>query len=135
MTNNNQLTKPASSSYQNLFITTQPITEAMNHYNNHYTQNDIPESSNSRKNTHNNSTEPPQSKSQPTPNPRIPRSFLYSEVDIQDGIQACSQSVIGKIITDKHIHVNSTQNGLESIWGAPQGLKIQEVGENGCNFS
>jgi hypothetical protein len=119
MTNNNQLIKPNSSSFHNLYITNKPITENMLQ-STHNMQNDIPESSNSRKNTQNNSTEPSPSKNQPTPNPNIPRSFLYSEVDIQDGIQACSQSVIGKIITDKHIHVNSIQNGLDSIWGAPK---------------
>jgi hypothetical protein len=31
-------------------------------------------------------------------------------------------------LTDKPIHVNSIQNGLENIWGAPTGLKIQELG-------
>ncbi|MCH81958.1 hypothetical protein A2U01_0002752 [Trifolium medium] len=58
----------------------------------------------------------------------IPRSFLYSENDIHDGISACNHSILGKIITDKPIHASSIQNGLENIWGAPQGLKIQELG-------
>jgi hypothetical protein len=31
-------------------------------------------------------------------------------------------------LTDKSIHVNSIQNRLDSIWGAPAGLKIQELG-------
>ncbi|GAU51479.1 hypothetical protein TSUD_413680 [Trifolium subterraneum] len=72
------------------------------------------ESSNSRKN--------------PPPRPNIPKSFLYTETEIHEDIAACTQSIIGKIITDKPIHVSSIQNGLESIWGSPEGLKIQELG-------
>jgi hypothetical protein len=90
MTNNNQLIKPNSSSFHNLYITNKPITENM-HQSTHNMQNDIPESSNSRKNTQNTSTELSQPKTQPTPNPKIPRSFLYSEGGIQEGIQACSE--------------------------------------------
>jgi hypothetical protein len=40
-----------------------------------------------------------------------------------------NHSIIRRIITDKPIHISSIQNGLESIWGAPPGLKIQEMGE------
>jgi hypothetical protein len=58
----------------------------------------------------------------------IPRSFFYDENVINEGISACNHSVIGKIITDKPIHINSIQNGLESIWGSPPGLKIQDLG-------
>jgi hypothetical protein len=76
--------------------------------------NDIPESSTARNHT-------------PPPN-FIPRSYLYLESVINEGIQACNISIIGKIITDKPIHVNSIQNGLENIWGAPAGLKIEELG-------
>jgi hypothetical protein len=56
-----------------------------------------------------------------------PEFFVYPEGIIQEGVSACSRSIIGKIITDKFIHVSSIQNGLESIWGAPKGLKVQEI--------
>jgi hypothetical protein len=39
----------------------------------------------------------------------------------------CQCSIIGKIITDKLIHVKSLQNGLEGIWGSPPGLKVQAL--------
>jgi hypothetical protein len=77
-------------------------------------QPDIPESSNNRNKNH---TQKP-----------IPRSFLYSDQEINEGLSACSHSFLGKIITDKPIYVSSIQNGLESIWGAPAGLKVQEIG-------
>jgi hypothetical protein len=76
-------------------------------------QSDIPESSNSR-------NSPP---SNPTKN--VPRSFLYTDTIINEGVNACQRSIIGKFITDKPIHVNSIQSGLENIWGSPPGLKIQ----------
>ncbi|PNX59742.1 hypothetical protein L195_g051573, partial [Trifolium pratense] len=41
------------------------------------------------------------------------------------GLHACQRSIIGKIITNKPVHASSIQNGLESIWGSPPGLKIQ----------
>ncbi|KAK2414794.1 hypothetical protein QL285_037344 [Trifolium repens] len=56
--------------------------------------------------------------------------FVYPENIIDEGVNACKKSILGKIITVKPIHVSSIQNGLENIWGSPQGLKIQEI-ENG----
>jgi hypothetical protein len=56
-----------------------------------------------------------------------PEFFVYPEGVIKEGVSACTRSIIGKIITDKSIHVSSIQNGLESIWGAPAGLKVQEI--------
>ncbi|MCH84743.1 DUF4283 domain protein [Trifolium medium] len=83
------------------------------HYQHTPHPNDIPESSTARTQT------PPQQ--------NIPRSFLYSESIIHEGVTSCKRSIIGKIITDKPIHISSIQNGLENIWGAPPGLKIQEL--------
>jgi hypothetical protein len=31
------------------------------------------------------------------------------------------------MIIEKLIHVSSIQNGLDSIWGSPPGLKIQDI--------
>jgi hypothetical protein len=106
---------------QNLIIAIPNLSETMFSSSQSTYNNDIPESSNAR-------NQPP------TPNP-IPRSFLYSDSVVNEGIQACNISILGKIITDKSIHVNSIQNGLENIWGSPPGLKIQELGGRSCNFS
>jgi hypothetical protein len=96
---------------QHLYISTPVNTNNKDHSSPNNQYSEIPESSNSRNHT-----------------PSFPRSFLYSESEINEGINACNHSIIGKIITDKPIHVSSIQNGLDSIWGAPPGLKIQELG-------
>jgi hypothetical protein len=76
-------------------------------------QDDIPESSSARNsNPH---------------HQNLPRSFLYDDSTVNEGVNICQCSIIGKIITDKPIHVKSIQNGLESIWGSPPGLKIQAL--------
>jgi hypothetical protein len=62
---------------------------------------------------------------QDLPSQKLPEFFVYPEGIIEEGVSSCTRSIIGKIITDKSIHVSSIQNGLESIWGAPQGLKVQ----------
>jgi hypothetical protein len=59
--------------------------------------------------------------------PPSPGFFVYPESVINNGVNACQKSVLGKIITEKSIHINSIQRGLESIWGDPAGLKIQEI--------
>jgi hypothetical protein len=58
---------------------------------------------------------------------KLPEFFVYPEGIIEEGVTACNRSIIGKIITNKSIHVSSIQNGLESIWGSPPGLKVQEI--------
>jgi hypothetical protein len=59
--------------------------------------------------------------------PKIHAFSFYPEQIIEEGVRACQCSILGKIITDKSIHVGSIQNGLDSIWGSPAGLKIQEI--------
>jgi hypothetical protein len=66
--------------------------------------------------------------------PTRPGFFVYPEKIINNGVNACQRSVLGKIITEKSIHLNSIQNGLESIWGSPSGLRIQEIEEGILQF-
>jgi hypothetical protein len=65
---------------------------------------------------------------------RRPGFFVYLEHTVNDGVSACKKSIIGKIITEKPIHVSSIQHGLENIWGSPQGLKIQELNSGILQF-
>ncbi|MCH80141.1 hypothetical protein A2U01_0000903 [Trifolium medium] len=58
---------------------------------------------------------------------RSPGFFVYPERIVNEGVSACKKSLLGKIITTKTVHVSSIQMGLESIWGSPPGLKIQEI--------
>jgi hypothetical protein len=73
-----------------------------NSYNDNRTQQtDMPESSSTRNQNHTQNS--------------IPRSFLYSDQEINEGLSACNNSFLGKIITDKPIYASSIQNRLESI--------------------
>jgi hypothetical protein len=112
------------STFPNLSYTNTP--HANNNNNPHHNQEtDIPESSNAR--NVKNAQPPPCNSPRNTDHAQqnIPRSFLYSENVINEGVSICQRSIIGKIITDKPIHASSIQNGLENIWGSPPGLKIQ----------
>jgi hypothetical protein len=111
----NQIHKPQNSITTNLTINT------MNRSNATYTQEQIPQ----QQNYH--TGESSQTHNQNTHQNIPPQYFVYPETIIQEGVQACSKSILGKIITDKTIYASSIQNGLESIWGAPQGLKVQEI--------
>jgi hypothetical protein len=126
--NNQQNFKAINHNYQNLTINA-PINTQLNTQPHHETRNSPPQS--------HHQTEIPESsrpRNQTPTQQNIPRSFLYTETDIHEGLSACNRSIIGKTITDKPIHVNSIQNGLENIWGSPPGLKIQEVGGKVLQF-
>jgi hypothetical protein len=103
-----QINIPHNQTYTT-FIQTPPAT----HQSYQHQQDDIPESSTARN-------------SKPR-HQNLPRSFLYEESAINEGISTCQCSIIGKIITDKPIHAKSIHNGLESIWGSPPGLKVQAL--------
>jgi hypothetical protein len=106
-----------------------------NHNINHPQRQNNPNSTpNQRSNSHSeqnqqtNFTDMPESSSSRSNNQHIPMNFsLYLEQIIEEGIKACQGSILGKIITEKLIHVSSIHNGLDSIWGFPAGLKIQEI--------
>jgi hypothetical protein len=84
-----------------LSINTTTQTGDNNPPTNQNTNNEHPESSNSR--------------NQQNSPYKIPRSYLYFEHMIHDSLNAYNNSIIGKIITDKPIHISYIQNGLESI--------------------
>jgi hypothetical protein len=63
-----------------------------------------------------------------TSGPRKPPGFfVYPEKIVKEGVSACQRSILGKLITNKPVHVNSIQRGLDNIWGSPPGLKIEEI--------
>jgi hypothetical protein len=114
---NNQVATPQPNPHitQNN-IPHQKQTYKNNQFTNQETNQEMPESSSNRQNNH------------------IPNFSYYPETIIEDGLKACQISILGKIITDKVIYTSSIQSGLENIWGAPKGLKIQEVGGNILQF-
>jgi hypothetical protein len=88
---------------------TEPPTRTHQNHQHQNTHNDIPECSSA--NTQRN----------------YPSFSYYPEQVVEEGVKACQRSILGKIITEKPIHVSSIQMGLDSIWGSPSGLMIQEI--------
>jgi hypothetical protein len=68
---------------------------------------------NNRQNTSPNSTEDP--------------FCWYQEDHVQEGIQNCKKSLIGKFLTEKIITKQVVHNTLLGIWGNPKGFQITEV--------
>jgi hypothetical protein len=100
------LSIPTINSYNSAFT----HTNTQNQEQPPHTHNqDIPESSTANQQNH------------------FPQFSYYPEKIVEEGVKACQSSILGKIISEKSIHVGSIQNGLESIWGSPPGLKIQET--------
>ncbi|KAJ1415430.1 Zinc knuckle CX2CX4HX4C [Sesbania bispinosa] len=64
-------------------------------------------------------------------NDRVP-FIIYDEEDVADGVESCSRSLIGRIITQKPIHVNSLQNALMGIWCNPKGTKKIGIKVGAC---
>ncbi|KAJ1388771.1 Zinc knuckle CX2CX4HX4C [Sesbania bispinosa] len=56
-----------------------------------------------------------------------PPIVVFTEEDISDGISLCSKSLVGRLLMEKPVHVNSLQNALAGIWCYPKGLIVVEV--------
>jgi hypothetical protein len=52
---------------------------------------------------------------------------MYKEEHIQEGIDQCSNSLIGKILSNKPILKSALQNSLQGIWGNPAGFSVTEI--------
>jgi hypothetical protein len=52
---------------------------------------------------------------------------MYKETHIQEGVNQCRNSLIGKILSGKSILKPILQNTLVGIWGNPKGLTITET--------
>jgi len=59
---------------------------------------------------------------------------VYHEEEVVEGVNSYKRSILGKIISDKHVHISSIQTGISAIWGSPSGLRIQETEGNVLNF-
>jgi len=60
--------------------------------------------------------------------------FIYPEKIVQEGVNSCKKSLLGKIISKKYIHVNALKQGLASIRNDPAGLTIHEIKGNILHF-
>jgi hypothetical protein len=52
---------------------------------------------------------------------------MYKEEHIQEGVNLCTNSLIGKILSNKPILKSNLQHSLQGIWGNPAGFTINEI--------
>jgi hypothetical protein len=52
---------------------------------------------------------------------------MYKEEHVEEGINSCQNTLIGKILPDKLIIKHILFNTLQGIWGNPKGLTITEI--------
>lgn len=53
--------------------------------------------------------------------------IVFDEEDVEEGLQVCKNSVVGKILTEKPIHKGSLQSALANIWCNPKGFRMEEI--------
>jgi hypothetical protein len=94
--------------------------------NNNGYQNSQQQNAQQQSNQNPNNTRPQFSAGHSGPR-KPPGFFVYPEKIVKEGVSACQRSILGKLITNKPVHVNSIQMGLDNIWGYPSGLKVQEI--------
>ncbi|KAJ1377069.1 Zinc finger, CCHC-type [Sesbania bispinosa] len=63
-----------------------------------------------------------------------PLIVLYDDEDVSEGIKSCNRSLVGKILTQKPIHLNSLHNALSGMWCNPRGLRVEEVAPKTFQF-
>ncbi|XP_016173639.1 uncharacterized protein LOC107616158 [Arachis ipaensis] len=60
--------------------------------------------------------------------------ILLEEADISEGINACSNSVYGRLFASKTFSVGTMGNALKAIWGNPEGFSVSDKGDNYFQF-
>ncbi|KAJ1416378.1 Zinc knuckle CX2CX4HX4C [Sesbania bispinosa] len=63
-----------------------------------------------------------------------PNLIIFYEEDIQEGLNECGNSIVGKLISGKSFHVNSLLNAFTNIWNRPKGFKVVDLGEKIFQF-
>jgi len=62
-------------------------------------------------------------------------SFIYyDDSDIQERLEECQNSILGKIVSEKAIHRNSIRNVLSNIWCNPKGFRVEHIGDKLFHF-
>ncbi|KAJ1418605.1 DUF4283 domain protein [Sesbania bispinosa] len=57
---------------------------------------------------------------------QAPNFIIYDDEDVEEGLNFCTKSIIGRILTQKPIHLNSLHNALAGMWCNPNGFRIEE---------
>ncbi|XP_016164622.1 uncharacterized protein At4g02000-like [Arachis ipaensis] len=60
--------------------------------------------------------------------------LLLEEADIAEGINACSNSLYGKLFASKTFSVGTMGNVLKAIWRNPEGFSVSDKGDNYFQF-
>ncbi|KAJ1394342.1 hypothetical protein SESBI_34286 [Sesbania bispinosa] len=74
------------------------------------------------------------SRSHSTPTEEAPPIIIYEEEDVTEGLSTCLRSLVGRILTEKPIHVNSIQSALAGIWCNPSGFRVEELAQKTFQF-
>jgi hypothetical protein len=59
--------------------------------------------------------------------PRDDPFCMYKEEHVEEGVNSCQNTLIGKILSNKFIMKPVLHNTLQGIWGNPKGLTITEI--------
>ncbi|XP_015944044.1 uncharacterized protein At4g02000-like [Arachis duranensis] len=60
--------------------------------------------------------------------------ILLEEADILEGINACSNSLYGRLFASKTFSIGTMGNALKAIWGNPEGFSVSDKGDNFFQF-
>nr|XP_025692947.1 uncharacterized protein LOC112795221 [Arachis hypogaea] len=58
----------------------------------------------------------------------------YANEDIQEGIEKCSKSLIGRLLADRQFSRGTLEAAIYAIWSQPEGFKVLEHGSNLYQF-
>ncbi|XP_015965200.1 uncharacterized protein LOC107488925 [Arachis duranensis] len=60
--------------------------------------------------------------------------ILLEEANISEGINACSNSLYGRLFASKTFSIGTMGNALKAIWGNPEGFSVSDKGDNFFQF-
>ncbi|KAJ1384636.1 hypothetical protein SESBI_42352 [Sesbania bispinosa] len=75
-----------------------------------------------------------EARSQSTPIEEAPPIIIYEDEDVTEGLSTCLESLVGRILTEKPIHVNSIQSALTGIWCNPSRFRVEELAPKTFQF-
>ncbi|XP_016177591.1 uncharacterized protein LOC107619867 [Arachis ipaensis] len=65
---------------------------------------------------------------------KVEEVVFLEEEDISKGVNACTNSLYGRIFAAKTFSIGTMDNALKAIWGKPEGFKVCDMGDNKFQF-
>ncbi|KAI4344989.1 hypothetical protein L6164_012159 [Bauhinia variegata] len=59
---------------------------------------------------------------------------LFDKNDLQDGIEECERSLVGKVITEWWINPITVETMMKTVWGSPGEFRVPAIEENKFSF-